>query len=158
MDFVKALPVIRHQSQHKKPRPDSYPKNPVSIGDQIRKRRMDLKLLQKDLGKLFGVTEDCITNWERNRNVPQIQFYPHIISFLGYLPFEFDEDTLSGRMKTYRHIHGLNQMQLAKILKVDPSTVCSWELGEKRPKKGVLEALDRLLKGKTVKIAVQVSL
>lgn len=68
--------------------PVSYPESPVSIGDHIRKKRMELRLLQKDLAKILEVTEDSITNWKKNRSVPQIHFFPNIIQFLGHLPFE----------------------------------------------------------------------
>lgn len=70
---------------------------------------MDLKLLQKDVAKICGVTEDCITNWEKNRNTPQIQFFPRIIDFLGYMPFEVDLTTLSGKLKAHSYINGLSQ-------------------------------------------------
>jgi DNA-binding XRE family transcriptional regulator len=42
---------------------------------------MELKLPQKDVAKICGVTEDCITNWEKNRCEPQVQFFPHIVKF-----------------------------------------------------------------------------
>jgi predicted transcriptional regulator len=55
--------------------PISYPEHPVSIGDHIRKKRMELKLLQKDVARICGVTEDCITNWGKNTSIPQIHFF-----------------------------------------------------------------------------------
>ncbi|MEN5197014.1 helix-turn-helix domain-containing protein [Sphingobacterium faecium] len=125
--------------------PISYPERPLSIGDHIRKKRMDLKLLQKDVAKICDVTEGCITNWEKNRSSPQIQFFPCIIMFLGYLPFEFDETTLSGRLKACRCRNGLSQKQLAKIIGVDGATVCSWELEENYPHKGTLAKVDMIL-------------
>ena len=125
--------------------PISYPKIPVSIGDHIRKKRMELKLFQKDVAKICGVTEDCITNWEKNRTVPQIQFFPNIISFLGYIPFEADLTTLSGKLKAHRQINGLSQKQLGKILGVDGATICSWELEENQPHKAIFEKLDMML-------------
>lgn len=70
---------------------------------------MDSKLLQKDLAKRLGATEDGITNWKKNRSVPQILFMPSIIGFLGYLPFCFDLTTLSGKLKAYRHVKEMSQ-------------------------------------------------
>ncbi|RZJ91641.1 MAG: helix-turn-helix domain-containing protein [Chryseobacterium sp.] len=125
--------------------PISYPENPISIGDHIRKKRIELNLLQKDVARICGVSEDCIRNWEKNRSIPQIQFFPHIINFLGYMPIAFDLDTLSGRLKTYRHINGLGQKQMGKILGVDGGTVCSWELEENQPNKGMLVKLNPIL-------------
>jgi len=125
--------------------PTSFPENPVSIGDHIRKKRMELKLLQKDVASICGVTEDCITNWEKNRSIPQIQYFPHIINFLGYLPFEVDLTTLSGKLKAHRYINGLTQKQLGKIVGVDGATVCSWELKQNQPNNEVLTKLDAIL-------------
>lgn len=87
----------------------------------------------------------CITNWEKNRTVPQIQFFPNIISFLGYIPFEADLTTLSGKLKAHRRINGLSQKQLGKILGVDGTTICSWELKEIQPHKAKFDKLDMML-------------
>jgi DNA-binding XRE family transcriptional regulator len=106
---------------------------------------MDSKLLQKDVAKILGVSEDCITNWEKNRSNPQIQFTPHIIQFLGYLPFSFDQTTLSGKLKTYRHVKGISQKKLGTMLNVDGATISSWEQGESQPHKQTLIKLYALL-------------
>jgi len=142
---IPALPCLRFKRQTGKPMPLSYPERPISIGDHIRKKRMELKLLQKDLARICGVSEDCITNWEKNRNTPQIQYYPRIINFLGYLPFDVDLKTLPGKLKAYRYIKGLSQKQLGIILGVDGATVCSWELEENKPHKAILAKLDMML-------------
>ena len=97
------------------------------------------------MAKICGVSEDCITNWEKNRNTPQIQYYPRISNFLGYLPFNVDLTTLSGKLKVHRCINGLSQKQHGKILGVDGATVCSWELGENKPHKAILAKLDMML-------------
>ncbi|MGV3598251.1 MAG: helix-turn-helix domain-containing protein [Bacteroidota bacterium] len=47
---------------------------------------MDRNLMQKDVAKLIGVSEDCITYWENGRSNPQIRFTQNIIMFLGYIP------------------------------------------------------------------------
>tara|TARA_B100000315_G_scaffold32482_1_gene27385 strand:+ start:275 stop:496 length:222 start_codon:yes stop_codon:yes gene_type:complete len=47
---------------------EDYPLNPKTIGEHIRKRRMDLGLEQKDLAKIIGVTESSIWNWENGWN------------------------------------------------------------------------------------------
>lgn len=107
----------------------SYPKNPTSIGEHIRKKRIELKLFQKDLADLFGVSEDCITYWENNRSTPQIHYYPVIIKFLAYCPFELDLTTFEGRIKAYRYLNGLSLKHFAKLMEVDPQTVVGWEKG-----------------------------
>lgn len=61
--------MLTYERQTRKPIPFSYHKNPGSIGEHIRKRRMDLNLLQKDVAKMLGVTEGSIKNGENNRGI-----------------------------------------------------------------------------------------
>ena len=41
-----------------------YPKNPKTLGERIRKARMDKGLLIRELASQIGVTEDTVINWE----------------------------------------------------------------------------------------------
>jgi transcriptional regulator with XRE-family HTH domain len=52
----------------------------------LRKRRLDLGLLQREVAARLGVTESTVTNWELNRTSPKIRFLPGIIALLGYDP------------------------------------------------------------------------
>ena len=126
----------------------TYPVHPVSLGDHLRKRRMDLGLSQADVATRLGATENTVCNWENNRSSPSLRFVPRIIDFLGYVP---DDGTggssLSGRIIAFRRPHGLSQRALAEQLGVDPSTVASWERGEHRPSRSLAERLDGMLRG-----------
>lgn len=122
----------------------AYPKNPVSIGDHIKKKRMDLKLFQSDVAKIFDISTDCVTYWENNRSTPKISFYPKIIEFLGYFPLNLDESTLSGRIKAYKYRNGTTSKMLGDLLKVDPSSVTEWENGNRNPSRKHLQMLETL--------------
>jgi len=111
----------------------AYPQKPASIGEHIKKKRMDLKLFQSDVAKIFDVSTDCVTYWENNRSSPQIIFYPKIIEFLGYNPLNFDETNISGCIKAYRYRNGITSKMFGKLLNVDPSTVTEWENGNRIP-------------------------
>lgn len=106
---------------------------------------MELGLFQTDVGRMFKVSKDCITFWENNRNSPQTIFYPRIIEFLGYFPFEFDLSTTAGSVKAYRYLNGLSQKSFAKIMNVDPSTVRLWENGERSLSKEKKSKMEQLL-------------
>ncbi|MCX5857577.1 MAG: helix-turn-helix transcriptional regulator, partial [Deltaproteobacteria bacterium] len=54
---------------------NGYPKSPKKIGERIRKRRMDLKLFQRDVAGIIGVTENTINNWENCEIKPENQLY-----------------------------------------------------------------------------------
>jgi DNA-binding transcriptional regulator YiaG len=46
----------------------------VTLGDYIRKFRMDKGLLIKDLSRELGVTEDTVINWEVRGRMPYKKF------------------------------------------------------------------------------------
>ncbi len=119
-----------------------YPAFPEAIGEHIKKRRLDLGLLQKDVAKQLDTSEDTITNWENGRAQPQIHFYPKIISFLGYYPFE-EIDTFSGKITQYRHMNGLTYKQMGKRVGVDGSTIASWETGKTVPNVSMIQHIYR---------------
>jgi DNA-binding XRE family transcriptional regulator len=55
---------------------------------------MDLKLFQRDVAGIIGVTECTINNWENGEIKPETKYIPRIIDFLGYTPFECPVDIL----------------------------------------------------------------
>ena len=50
--------------------PNGYPLNPKAIGEHIRKKRMDCRLMQSDVANIIGVSEESIWNWENGRTKP----------------------------------------------------------------------------------------
>ena len=43
----------------------AYPREPHTLGEHIRKARMDRRLMIKELAALVGVSEDTVINWEK---------------------------------------------------------------------------------------------
>jgi transcriptional regulator with XRE-family HTH domain len=60
-----------------------YPKQFNHLGDQLRARRIDLGLLQREVAELIGVTTLTITNWELGRTKPGARSLPGLLRFLG---------------------------------------------------------------------------
>jgi DNA-binding XRE family transcriptional regulator len=50
--------------------PDGYPVSPQTIGEHIRKKRMDCRLMQSGVANIIGVSEESIWNWENDRTKP----------------------------------------------------------------------------------------
>ncbi len=100
---------------------------------------MDLGLYQTDLCRLFKVTKDCVCYWENGRSHPHITYYPAIIVFLGYYPFDHETTTFGGKIRRYKYEQGLSNRKLAKVLKVDESTVAQWERNTRMPLKRNME-------------------
>jgi len=142
---IDALPFSRLTRTIPKPLGPKYLESPVTLGEKLRNRRLELHLLQKDVAGRLGVTEDSITNWELNRHEPHIMHYPKIIEFLGYIPFEIDTSTLGGKIKRYRYLKGISQEQLAKELGVDESTVNHYERNNKKPLRKTMAKLAPIL-------------
>ena len=132
---IPALPFSRYEKTMQKPHPQGYPVEPKTIGEHLRKRRMDLGLYQAEVARRFNVSEDCITYWENGRSVPQVRYYPQVIAFLGYYPFNHETDTFGGKITRYKNEHGLSYRKLAKLFDADPATVAEWERNSRVPLK-----------------------
>ncbi len=78
------LPFCHVEINAKKPLPKAYPKGLVTLGDHMRKRRLDLKLTQKEVANVIGVDEMTIVNWELNHTEPLKKHISKIVHFLGY--------------------------------------------------------------------------
>jgi transcriptional regulator with XRE-family HTH domain len=117
------------------------------LGDHLRKRRLDLGLLQSEVADTLGVTESTICSWETGRTSTQLRFIPRIIAFLGYDPLSGASHQTSGeRIIAARQRLGMTQKELARTLGVDPTTVGRWERGTGKPSKGLEERIEGFLK------------
>jgi transcriptional regulator with XRE-family HTH domain len=106
----------------------AYPVSLTTLGDHIRKERLDMRLLQKDVAKVLCVDTMTVNNWERNRCLPRLYLFPKIVQFLGYDPFPTEaKHTIGEAIRVYRLMRGLSQKRLAKILCIDPTTLARWE-------------------------------
>ncbi len=113
-------------------RPKSYPKELNTLGDHLKKKRLDLGLLRKEVAHIIGVNTTTVRNWETNRFAPKIRYIPRIIHFLGYVPYR-PSQSFSEWLRTCRTAAGLSQEKLATALKVNESTVAGWEQGRHMP-------------------------
>ena len=122
-----ALPFCHFEKTTKKPLSKAYPSSLNTIGDHIRKRRLDLTLTQKQVAEKLGVDKATVWNWEIANTVPLSKHLPAIVSFLGYGPFEASGESLGERLLDYRKQSGLSQKKLAKAIGIDPSTLSRLE-------------------------------
>ncbi len=133
--------ILRKQKTYPMPFKAGFPINPKTIGEHIKRKRMQLGLMQSEVAEIINVSTDCIYHWETNRNKPQINYYQKIISFLEYNPFEINANTLSEKIFAFRCLNGLSSKAFGRLLKVDASTVRSWELGESVPNRTTMIVL-----------------
>jgi DNA-binding XRE family transcriptional regulator len=101
----------------------AYPEELNTLGDHLRKVRLDRGLSQPDVAKLLRVATDTITCWELNRNQPSAKLAKRIISFLGYFPFLFEGAPLHKQLFYARLVSGKTQKEVAQMIGCDASNL-----------------------------------
>ena len=87
-----------------------------------------------------------VNNWERNRCQPRLYLVPKIVQFLGYSAFPNEpKNSLGEEIKAYRLRHGLSQKRMARVLRIDPTTLARWENGRSKPGASLRKRLAGLL-------------
>jgi transcriptional regulator with XRE-family HTH domain len=142
--LIPALPFCHAELRASKPNSIRYPKEINTLCDHIRKHRLDLNLIQRQVAEQIGVGEATITNWERNATTPAIRYIPAIIEFLGYDPLP-PTNSFSDRLATTRKVLGVSQRKIAEKLSVDPATVKGWESGMHKPMNKSVDLIGRVL-------------
>ena len=127
-----ALTFCHVHLRGQKPPSTEYPTEIRTLGDHIRKHRLDLGLLQKQVAVQIGTDNTTITNWELGHTSPGFRYFPAIRRFLGYLPIS-GTGTRADELKVHRFHRGWSQKEAARDLGVDPSTLAKWERGERVP-------------------------
>ena len=103
-----------------------------TVGDHLLRRRLVLKLLQRQVAEQVGVDKSSIANWESNRTQPGIEYMPAIIRFLSYNPLSPAHNWPDGLVQC-RTILGISQEKAAQRIGVDQCTLARWERGEREP-------------------------
>jgi transcriptional regulator with XRE-family HTH domain len=101
---------------------------PQTLGEHVRKRRLELGLTQTQAAERLGVNPWTILNWEKGHTEPPIKSMPAIIRFLSYDPFS-EPKNIPERLLAKRRAMGWGQRELAEHLGVDRCTITAWELG-----------------------------
>lgn len=141
---IPALPFCQLTLRATKPRSSAYPASLSSIGDQVRTRRLDLGLRQRDVADQIGVATSTVTNWEKGRTTPDFRVMPKVIDFLGYEPVDAARvPTRGAAIVQFRRSRGISQKELAWVLGVDPGTVGKWETGRGWPAGMLLSRIQR---------------
>lgn len=112
------------------PKSRAYPRDLWTLGDHLRKVRLDWGLLQREVAHILGVDETSVHNWEAGRRAPDLPAVPKIIQFLGYTPWGGKSRMPGERLRAYRWTRGMTQEEMARRLGVDPGTLAGWERGK----------------------------
>jgi transcriptional regulator with XRE-family HTH domain len=123
--------------------PKGYIQYPITIGQHVRKRRLDLGLTQAEVSGIIGVTESTVYNWEHGVE-PELIHMPKIISFLGYIPFEMPQDPI-GKLNYLKKLRGLSYERLGKLMRRDPEQLTDWLSGRITPCQKNIEGIESFL-------------
>jgi DNA-binding XRE family transcriptional regulator len=106
--------------------PKGYKRNPVTLGEHLKKRRLEANMMQKEAAAELLVNEWTYSNWEKDQTTTEIRYMPRLIEWLGYDPNPPPKNSSEWLMAVRRNL-GLSRKRLAKLLGADESTVRQWE-------------------------------
>jgi transcriptional regulator with XRE-family HTH domain len=109
--------------------PKPYDFIPTTLGEHIRRRRLEIGLTQKEAANKLEVNPWTILNWEKGHTKPPIAVIPAITEFLGYDPF-LEPKTLPQHLLARRRAMGWSIEQAAEVMGVDPGSWSKWERGQ----------------------------
>lgn len=141
------------------------PREPISIGGHLRRRRLQLKLLQSEAARRLRVSPVTLSRWERDTVYPTWPLQPRVIEYLGYSPFTNPElgrpksnetqfvvilapkgpDSIRLALRKHRLKMRKNQKQFAQILGICDRTLRDWEMGRRSPCRSMRQRLSRVL-------------
>ena len=131
------------------------PRDPKTIGGYLRKRRLQLGLLQSEVARNLGVSMVTLSLWEGDKVYPTWEYQPRIAEYLGHNPFTDPEKgrphdnksngvahlkteaamTFGEKLREVRIKHRSSRVAFAKRLGVDTKTLKNWEMGLHTPLK-----------------------
>lgn len=124
--------------------PKGYPTEPRTIGEHIRRCRLDRGLTQRTLGQKLGVRSESVAAWESARSRPQDRHWPTLLSLLGedLLP---DGETPVARLEASRRRLGLSRKAFAARVGLDEGSICRWVRGGRQPSPWMAGRIEAIL-------------
>lgn len=120
--IIPALPFCRLKKKAAKPKEESYPEDPQTLGEHLLRRRIDRGLLQREVALELGVSTSAYRNWEAGRTDPKLRYLPAVQRFLGFCPFD-SAWGFGQRLRAAREARGLSRRRAALLLGIDPGTI-----------------------------------
>ncbi|MCF6265692.1 MAG: helix-turn-helix domain-containing protein [Desulfuromusa sp.] len=122
---------------------EEFTREPVTLADHLRRRRIELDLYQKEVAAKLDVTTSTIWNWENTGSV-YLRFIPQVINFLGYNSIPQPEDLLK-KLAWYKRVNGLSLEKLGTEMGRDPEQLADWLSGRYYPCRKNLGMFDKFL-------------
>ncbi len=144
LQCVAFLPFTGVRLKTAKLRPPTI--EPKTLGEHIRRRRIEAGLLQREVAEQLQVRVTAIVAWENGRQIPEDHRIPVIIRFLGYDPLP-PADSWGERIRHRRQQLGLSRKALSQVVGIHEMTLLEYEHGKRQPKPKNRAILDRFVTG-----------
>lgn len=126
-----------------------YPSQLLTVGDHIRKARLDRGLWHKHVAEKVGATAGSVNSWEVGRAEPEVRYIPKIIEFLGYNPRPAPTETMD-RLRWFKWSNGMSLQRLGQAMDRDPEQLADWLSGRVKPFRKSLDTVEAFLAGNGV--------
>jgi DNA-binding XRE family transcriptional regulator len=117
-----------------------------TLGDHLRKTRLDRNLSQPKVAKILNVSDETILSWEKNKTKPSPKDASKIIQFLGYFPFKWEHECLFTNVNYARMIAGHTLKEMANEIGCDPTTLSKHRLSNMLSKGETIEKIEKYLR------------
>lgn len=134
-NLLPAFPFCTLTLRAELPTVRGIPRHLRTIGDHIRRRRIELGLRQTDVGSLVGAPKPTVDAWERRGCRPKPETLNKVVAFLGYEPDQAaSPDDLVRQLIAVRRQLRLPASIAASMIGVSYGAVWTWEAGRRRPR------------------------
>jgi transcriptional regulator with XRE-family HTH domain len=121
-----------------------------TLGDWLRKTRLDLNLTQEQLAKdILKTTFQNVSGWEENKHSVSLRFRPKVIDFIGFCPCDVSLP-IGLKLRERRENFGLTVKQLALLLDINPCTITAWEQGKHHPSNESIKIINDFLRSVSI--------
>jgi transcriptional regulator with XRE-family HTH domain len=126
--------------------PKPFQNPPATIGEHLKRRRLECGLRQLDVANLIGVSEGAIQHWESDKTEPPIMLMPAVTAWLGYAPYP-EPVGYPARLLAKRRHEGWTMAQAATLVAMSECSWSAWERGITAPRGKVKRRVEALLAG-----------
>jgi transcriptional regulator with XRE-family HTH domain len=122
------------------------------LGEHLKKRRRELRLLQREAAEMMHIGTDTYANWERGKTEPVASQFRPVVAFLGYDPTPATS-TLAARLQAKRRTLSVTFSQVARYLGWNSGTLARYLSGKWRMPPDRAKVLETFLAAEEANLA-----
>lgn len=139
-------PILPITLKSEKPKHSRYPKEIITVGDELRSVRLDKGLTQHQVAEMIGVNRNFVYEMELGHHTNTIFALHKVYLFLGYIPTTLNiSSELQGKLFEHRIKNGYTFNYLSEKIGLDKSTIARFEQ-DRKSKEGSIKKIKNYLK------------